>query len=84
VDAAWSVVSPVLEAWQATRPPAFPNYAAGSWGPDAADTLMARDGRRWLISTVLEDPADTKRHRNMHGHTAGASTAPGRRTIGSR
>ena len=32
VDAAWSVVTPILEAWQATRPE-FPNYAAGSWAP---------------------------------------------------
>ena len=22
-------------------------YAAGTWGPDAADELLARDGRRW-------------------------------------
>ena len=26
----------------------FPNYAAGSAGPDAADRLLARDGRAWL------------------------------------
>jgi len=79
VDAAWSVVSPVLEAWQATRPPAFPNYAAGSWGPDAADTLIARDGRRWLISTVPEDPADTKRHRDVHANEASTALAHNRR-----
>ena len=28
-------------------PPPFPNYAAGTWGPEAADDLMAREGRRW-------------------------------------
>src|ERR1700737_2639828 len=32
VDAAWSVFTPILEAWQATRPD-FQNYAAGSWAP---------------------------------------------------
>jgi glucose-6-phosphate 1-dehydrogenase len=26
----------------------FPNYAAGSAGPEAADRLLARDGRAWL------------------------------------
>jgi glucose-6-phosphate 1-dehydrogenase len=26
----------------------FPNYEAGSWGPRAADELLARDGRRWV------------------------------------
>ena len=25
----------------------FPNYAAGSWGPHAADELLERDGRKW-------------------------------------
>ncbi len=27
--------------------PAFPNYAAGSWGPPSADELIHRDGRSW-------------------------------------
>ena len=26
----------------------FPNYAAGSWGPEAAEALIARDGRSWF------------------------------------
>lgn len=50
VEAAWSVVMPVLEHWAAEPPPDFPNYAAGSWGPPAADALLERDGRRWLSS----------------------------------
>jgi glucose-6-phosphate 1-dehydrogenase len=24
-----------------------PNYEAGSWGPEAADELLAREGRKW-------------------------------------
>ncbi len=55
VEAAWTVVMPVLDAWQAEAPGDFPNYAAGSWGPPAADALLARDGRRWMLPTVLED-----------------------------
>ncbi len=47
VEAAWSVVTPMIEGWAAMPAPHFPNYAAGAWGPDAADELMARDGRRW-------------------------------------
>ncbi len=48
VEAAWAVVTPILEAWAAEPPRDFPNYAAGSWGPAAADQLLARDGRRWV------------------------------------
>jgi glucose-6-phosphate 1-dehydrogenase len=48
VESAWSVVQPVLDVWQALPPRTFPNYAAGSWGPEEAAQLLARDGRRWL------------------------------------
>jgi glucose-6-phosphate 1-dehydrogenase len=47
VEAAWAIASPVLDSWSREAPPSFPNYSAGSWGPDAADTLLERDGRRW-------------------------------------
>jgi glucose-6-phosphate 1-dehydrogenase len=42
----WEIVTPVLEAWQKPARD-FPNYAAGSSGPNAAEELMARDGREW-------------------------------------
>ena len=47
VEEAWSIVTPIIETWLDMPAPAFPNYEAGSWGPDEADELMARDGRRW-------------------------------------
>ena len=40
-------MTPVLEAWKANPPADFPNYAAGTWGPDASDKLLAKDGRKW-------------------------------------
>jgi glucose-6-phosphate 1-dehydrogenase len=47
VEAAWALVEPVLEGWASTNPRHFPNYAAGSEGPSAANDLLARDGRSW-------------------------------------
>ncbi|HEX8386058.1 MAG TPA: glucose-6-phosphate dehydrogenase, partial [Rubricoccaceae bacterium] len=47
VEAAWGVVEPVLDAWEGTPPSEMPNYAAGTWGPAAADRLLASDGRAW-------------------------------------
>jgi glucose-6-phosphate 1-dehydrogenase len=47
VELAWSVVMPILDAWKAAPCPAFPNYAAGSPGPEEADALLRRDGRKW-------------------------------------
>ena len=47
VEEAWSIVDPILETWVESPQPEFPNYPAGTWGPDAGDDLLARDGRRW-------------------------------------
>lgn len=47
VEAAWRVVDPILEVWEESPPPDFPNYAAGSRGPNEADDLIARDDAVW-------------------------------------
>ncbi len=47
VEGAWARVTPIIDAWAEDGPPAFPNYEAGSWGPDTADELLAREGRKW-------------------------------------
>jgi glucose-6-phosphate 1-dehydrogenase len=47
VEEAWSIVDPCIDAWASAPPPDFPNYDAGTWGPEAAEELLARDGRRW-------------------------------------
>jgi glucose-6-phosphate 1-dehydrogenase len=60
VEAAWSVITPILEEWEAAPPVDFPNYQAGAWGPEAATALVAQDGRSWLLSTVLEDHGEEK------------------------
>jgi glucose-6-phosphate 1-dehydrogenase len=46
VEEQWSLVDAIVAAWARDRP-AFPNYAAGTWGPPSADDLLARDGRSW-------------------------------------
>jgi glucose-6-phosphate 1-dehydrogenase len=46
VEEQWSLVDAIVGFWRRDRPP-FPNYAAGSWGPLAADELLHRDGRSW-------------------------------------
>lgn len=53
VELAWEIIQPILEAWQATRGSTFPNYAAGTWGPEPATALLARDGRAWKNTAVL-------------------------------
>jgi glucose-6-phosphate 1-dehydrogenase len=47
VEAAWCAVQGLLDAWAHDPANDFPNYIAGSAGPEAADRLLARDGRAW-------------------------------------
>jgi glucose-6-phosphate 1-dehydrogenase len=46
VEEQWSLVDAVVAFWKRDRP-SFPNYAAGTWGPLAAEELLRRDGRMW-------------------------------------
>jgi len=55
VEATWSALDPILQAWADQKPADFPNYPSGSWGPQAADTLIEKDGRSWLQPIPRED-----------------------------
>jgi glucose-6-phosphate 1-dehydrogenase len=46
VEAEWRIITPIEEAWAQQPPPAFPNYAAGSDGPEPAEKLLASP-HRW-------------------------------------
>ena len=50
VEAAWQVVTPILDAWSREPPADFPNYAPGSWGPEAAMQLVEKDGFHWTTN----------------------------------
>jgi glucose-6-phosphate 1-dehydrogenase len=47
VEASWSIITGILDAWQRIPAPDFPNYEAGTWGPTAAAELVQRDGHVW-------------------------------------
>jgi glucose-6-phosphate 1-dehydrogenase len=55
VETAWSLVTPILENWESAPPNGFPNYAAGTWGPESATSLLARDGRHWIEPKITEE-----------------------------
>ena len=47
VEATWALITPILEAWAKDPVKDFPNYAAGTWGPSAADALLESENRKW-------------------------------------
>jgi glucose-6-phosphate 1-dehydrogenase len=53
VEAAWTVVEPILDVWKALPPRDFPNYPCGTWGPRDAEELMERSGRQWYNGRTL-------------------------------
>ena len=50
VEEAWEVIMPVLETWESQEYLDFANYAAGTWGPESSDALIAEEGRSWATT----------------------------------
>lgn len=55
VELQWAIVDPLLRHWEEHPPRDFPNYAAGSMGPAAADELLERAGRRWRTGPPVRE-----------------------------
>jgi glucose-6-phosphate 1-dehydrogenase len=49
IETGWKIVTPILDEWEHNTQSAIPTYAAGTWGPRAAEELLERDGRRWRM-----------------------------------
>ena len=45
VELSWKILDPITEFWAENLDPA--PYRPGSWGPDTAHDMLARDGRTW-------------------------------------
>ncbi len=52
VEASWKYTDSILEIIGKRRKD-FPNYRAGSFGPEEADKLIKRDGRKWCMPTQM-------------------------------
>ncbi|MCX6353447.1 MAG: glucose-6-phosphate dehydrogenase [Candidatus Aureabacteria bacterium] len=57
-EAGWSALAPILEVWDSTRATDFPNYQAGSWGPEEAEILISQDGHGWMMPTYMQCEKD--------------------------
>lgn len=49
IELSWSLIDPVIQGWEAQDTPELVIYRPGSWGPRAADELLARDGNKWRV-----------------------------------
>ena len=55
VEEAWKVVMPILDYWEEQGSSDLPIYPAGTWGPEAAHFLAARDSRVWVEPQGAEE-----------------------------
>ncbi len=71
VEAAWRLLMPVFEVWAVAPPSDFPNYAAGTWGPEAAQALsLNRDTAGRCRSTSWMFPRKSKAESRLAQHEA--------------
>jgi glucose-6-phosphate 1-dehydrogenase len=54
IEAAWRLLDPVIQGWEAQANPPLVAYPLGSRGPKEADNLPGRDGREWRQGCVDE------------------------------
>ncbi|MGD0752829.1 MAG: glucose-6-phosphate dehydrogenase [Anaerolineales bacterium] len=54
IEAAWNLLDPILQGWEAQAGSGLVVYPVGSWGPAEADQLLERDGRGWRLGCVDE------------------------------
>lgn len=47
IEKAWSIIDPIIQGWEAGDGPPMAQYKPGSWGPGAADDLLAQSGHQW-------------------------------------
>lgn len=45
----WKLLTPLLQYWKENAPFDFPNYASGTWGPEAAEEMLKKQGRSWRL-----------------------------------
>ncbi len=54
VEAAWKVVMPIINAWKKNPKKQLLKYAAGTWGPAAATSLLKPYAKNWVVLPQLK------------------------------
>ena len=60
LELAWQVITPIINFWESVEPTDFPNYDAGSMGPESGEVIIAQDGRVWHFSEESTEETEEK------------------------
>jgi len=55
IETAWRLIDPLVSSWQDPQTDALEIYQPGSWGPEAADHLLEKEGNRWRMNCGLHE-----------------------------
>jgi glucose-6-phosphate 1-dehydrogenase len=55
IEAAWRLFDPIIARTEGDHAREPETYSRGTWGPDAGDILLSKDGRQWQKSGCLHD-----------------------------
>ena len=58
IEEGWRIVDPLIQAWETVDGPRPRSYDQGSWGPEAADDLLSREGCAWNRMCGVHGNAD--------------------------
>jgi glucose-6-phosphate 1-dehydrogenase len=53
IEASWRLIDPLLQGWERASQPELLSYSPGSWGPQEADELLARDENQWRLVSLI-------------------------------
>ena len=55
IETAWSLIDPLIESWEDPATADLAVYDPGSWGPQEADLLLAKDGHCWHLNCGMHE-----------------------------
>ncbi len=50
IETAWSIIDPLIQSWEDHTTDDLAVYNPGTWGPDEANELLAREGHCWRMN----------------------------------
>jgi glucose-6-phosphate 1-dehydrogenase len=55
IETAWSIIDPLIQSWEDQKTDDLAVYDPGSWGPDEADELLARENHQWRMNCGMHE-----------------------------
>jgi glucose-6-phosphate 1-dehydrogenase len=55
IETAWAIIDPLIKSWEDPSTEDLSVYDPGTWGPEEADRLLAREGHCWRMNCGMHE-----------------------------